>query len=213
MSRSRRRSSCGGTQEIAFLTGVLTGPRPLPCPPTARGFDRLVYALSAILYHEIGLVVSGAALIFVTWDKPNQVGAMTFLVLWLLRLSAKLNLFLGVPVLNDEVLPDKIAFIRSYFRRGPMNGFLPISMFLSVLFAWNLVEAALHPAGNSAAETADTLVAALLGLAILEHVFMLVPLPIGRLWEWSTRGTSAARRDGPRRDPKSELDRVVPTAP
>ena len=112
-----------GTQETAFLTGVVTGPRPLPCPPGASGAARLRPAIGAILYHEIALLASGAAVLAVTWGAANQVGALTFLVLWTMRLSAKLNLFLGVPVLNDEAMPRQIEHLRSYFLRGPVNAF------------------------------------------------------------------------------------------
>ena len=110
-----------GTQEVAFLTGFLTGPRPLPCPPGATGLDRLGAALGAILYHELALLATSGAVVAVTWQSANPFGALTFLVLWIMRVSAKLNLFLGVPVLNDEAMPQKIAYLRTYFRRGPVN--------------------------------------------------------------------------------------------
>src|ERR1700733_4446922 len=41
-----------GAQEIAFLAGWVTGPRPQPCPASAKGWKRLALALQAILYHE-----------------------------------------------------------------------------------------------------------------------------------------------------------------
>ena len=182
-----------GTQEMAFLTGFLTGPRPLPCPAEATGAARVGYAVMAILYHELALIVSGLAVLAVTWQGVNPFGGVTFLVLYLMRVSAKLNLFLGVPVLNDEVMPAEIAHLRTYFSRGPVNPFFPIAMMLAVLFTVGLVDSALDPATSTAFMVGWTLVSALMGLAILEHLFMLVPLPIERLWRWSTR----ARGDQP----------------
>ena len=48
-----------GAQEIAFLAGWLTGPRPRPCPVGVTGWKRLSYALQAILYHEFALLACG----------------------------------------------------------------------------------------------------------------------------------------------------------
>ena len=202
-----------GTQEIAFLTGTLTGPRALPCPTGARGVVRLRHALGAILYHEIALILSGVAVIAVTWHAPNQVGTLTFLVLWVMRVSAKLNLFLGVPVLNDEFLPQPIQCMRSYFRRAPVNALFPVAIVLAVLGLGALVAAATDPDGTSAQAVGYTLVAALMGLAILEHVFMLVPLPIDRLWRWSTGRAAPQRRTSVERPRDGEIERVAATLP
>ena len=49
-----------GAQEIAFLAGWLTGPRPEPCPAGVKGRKRLLLALQAILYHEFALLACGA---------------------------------------------------------------------------------------------------------------------------------------------------------
>src|ERR1700760_1864308 len=91
--------------EITFLTGHVTGPRKSACPVGASGWRRVGLAISAILYHELALVAFGVGIIALTWQGANQVGAATFLILWIMRLSAKLNLFLGVPFLNDDLLP------------------------------------------------------------------------------------------------------------
>ena len=175
-----------GTQEVAFLTGFLTGPRPMPCPPCARKFDRFRHAVGAILYHEIALLVTGAAVLAVTWGGSNPFGALTFAVLWVMRISAKLNLFLGVPVLNDEVLPGPVIHLRTYFRRGPVNPFFPVAFVCALVLAAAFAALALNPDADQATGAGYALVAAMLALAILEHAFMLIPLPINRLWRWST---------------------------
>ncbi len=180
-----------GTQEVAFLTGFLTGPRPLPCPPGATGLDRLGAALGAILYHELALLATSGAVVAVTWQSANPFGALTFLVLWIMRVSAKLNLFLGVPVLNDEVMPERIAYLRSYFRRGPVNPGFPLSVLVAVLMVAGFVDAAADPEATRAATIGYSLLVGLTVLALAEHVFLLVPLPIAQLWKWSTRGDLA----------------------
>ena len=175
-----------GTQEVAFLTGFLTGPRPMPCPPGARRFERFRHALAAILYHELALLVTGAAVLAVTWGGANPFGALTFAVLWVMRISAKLNLFLGVPVLNDEVLPAPVLHLRTYFRRGPVNAFFPVALVCSLGIAAALATFALDAGADQPTAVGYALVAAMMALAILEHAFMVIPLPIARLWRWST---------------------------
>ena len=206
-----------GTQEIAFLAGALTGPRPLPCPPDATGLARVRYAVASILYHEIALAASGVAVAVVSFGGANQVGTLTFAVLWTMRVSAKLNLFLGVPVLNDGFMPAPIAYARSYFRRGPVNPFFPAVVLLSALATCALVGAAAEAEAGSAGRVGDILVASLLGLAVIEHLFMVVSLPIDRLWAWSTRGTARLAKVGSfgavdRRGAElRRVERVVPT--
>lgn len=212
-----------GTQELAFLTGFLTGPRPRACPPGVFGLRRAAYAIGAILYHELALIASGAAVAAVTYGGVNQIGLYTFLILWVMRVSAKLNLFLGMPVLNDEVMPDHLVFIRSYFTRGAVNGLFPIAMGLAILTTIVLVARAFGEQAGPTIQAGSLLLAALLALAILEHGFMMVRLPVDALWRWSTRGgvqsAPAADNGSPdihRRDQRRELgdiERVLPTVP
>lgn len=197
-----------GTQEIAFLSGALTGPRPLPCPPGATGLDRLGAAVAAILWHELGLIVSSAAVVAVTWQEENQVGALTFLVLWIMRVFAKLNLFMGVPVLNDEVMPAPIAHLRSYFRRGPVSWLFPLCVLVAVLITARFAEMAADPRASRATVVGAGLLVGLTGLALAEHVFMLVPLPIDRLWRWSTGGAAVAPPPG-----RDKVARASPRIP
>lgn len=202
-----------GTLETAFLTGVITGPRPLPCPPGARGLRRFGFAVRAIIYHELSLVATGLVVLVLTWGEANQVAALTFLVLWVMRLSAKLNLYLGVPVLNDEAMPQPIAHLRSYFSRGPASGFFPVALISAVIAACFLIAWAFDEAAGEATEVGYALVAALLVLAILEHLFMIVPLPIDRLWRWSTRAPRQPSRAAKllRSERRRDLERVAST--
>ncbi len=176
-----------GTQEVAFLTGAVTGPRPLACPVGASGFRRFRFAVAAILWHELALAGTGLGVLAATWGQPNQVGALAYAVLWAMRVSSKLNLFFGVPNLNDSVMPAPIAHLRSYFRRAPVNGFFPVAVLLAVAAVGGMVLMAVDPAAVAANTAGYALVASLLGLAILEHLFMLVTLPFDKLWRWSTR--------------------------
>jgi putative photosynthetic complex assembly protein 2 len=176
-----------GAQEIAFLAGWLTGPRPQPCPAGAIGPKRFSLALQAILYHEFALLACGAAIVALTWSSPNQVGLWTFAALWVLRQSAKINLFLGVPVTNDELMPDAVRFLKTFFARRPVSAFFPLSVTLAtavlVIMIQRIVEVAVTPFEI----VGLTLVSTLFALGVVEHWFMLLPLPAITLWGWGMR--------------------------
>ncbi len=165
-----------GAQEIAFLAGWLTGPRPLPCPVGVTGWRRLSYALQAILYHEFALLACGAAVVALTWNGANQIGLWTFAALWVLRQSAKINLFLGVPVTNDELMPDAVRFLKSFFARKPVSAFFPASVTLATAVLVILVQRIVEVAVTPFDVVGLTLVSTLFALGVVEHWFMLLPL-------------------------------------
>ena len=173
-----------GWHELTFLTGWLTGPRQMPCT-AASGWPRFTQAVAAILWHELGILAGGLAIAAITWNAANQVGIWTFAVLWVMRTSAKLNLFFGVRNLSEEFLPAHLAYMGSYFRRRPMNAFLPISIILS---SGALVMIGLR-AMNIDAIPADRvglmLVGSMLAMAILEHFLLVLPLSSTAMWRWA----------------------------
>jgi putative photosynthetic complex assembly protein 2 len=176
-----------GAQEIAFLSGWLTGPRPEPCPADVTGFIRFSHAVQAILYHELSLLICGAMVVALTWNAENQVGLWTYAALYVLRQSAKINLFLGVPVTNAELMPEAVQFLRSYFARKPVSAFFPLSVTLAtavlVIMIQRIVEVAITPSDG----VGLTLVSTLFALGVVEHWFMLLPLPAVTLWSWGVR--------------------------
>jgi putative photosynthetic complex assembly protein 2 len=176
-----------GAQEFGFLTGLVTGPRSQPCPEGCTGWRRAGLAAEAILYHEIALILSGAAAVCVTWGADNQFGAWTFLILWVMRVSAKLNLFFGVPVLNHEFLPERLEYLTSFFTRKPISLLFPVAVTAATVVTTLLVSMAV--AGNASAfcSTGYMLLASLMALGVLEHWFMVLPLPIAALWSWGMR--------------------------
>jgi putative photosynthetic complex assembly protein 2 len=176
-----------GAQEIAFLSGWLTGPRAEPCPPGAKGFARLSFALQAIIYHEICLLACGAVVVLVTQGAENEVGRWTYLALWVLRQSAKINLFLGVPVTNDELMPDAVQFLKTYFARKPVSAFFPISVTLATVVLMAMIQRIVEVADTPSEIVGLTLVSTLFALGVVEHWFMLLPLPAITLWSWGIR--------------------------
>ena len=106
-----------GWQEVFFLTGAITGPRRHACAADCSGWRHFRHGVQAILHHELSLLVAGAVLVAIGWNAPNPVGMWTYLVLWGMRQSAKLNLFLGVRNLGVEFLPQHLRYLQSFFRR------------------------------------------------------------------------------------------------
>lgn len=176
-----------GWQEIAFLLGWVTGPRKDPCPAGSTEAQRFGFAVQTILYHEFALVVLGAMVFVVSWGAPNDVGAWTFIILWVMRLSAKLNLFLGVRNWSEELLPDHLRYLQSYFRRRPMNLLFPVAVTAATAAAAFVWADAFAAAATPFEATALTFSGALLTLAILEHWFLVLPLPANALWTWGLR--------------------------
>jgi putative photosynthetic complex assembly protein 2 len=182
--------TCGvlawGWQEMGFLMGFLTGPRKQPCASGCNGWRHFGHGIQALLYHELAIVGMALAIVAITWGGPNQVGTWTFLLLWAMRQSAKLNLFLGVRNLSEEFLPDHLKYLAQYFRKAPMNLLFPVSVTVSTVIAGVLVDRAAASAG-AFESVGCTLLATLLVLAILEHWLLVLPLSTTALWSWGLR--------------------------
>ena len=172
-----------GWIEMSFLMGFITGPRTAPCPVGAQGWHRFGLAMQTLIYHELTIAGAAAALVALTWNAPNQTGTLAFLILAAMRISAKLNIFLGVPNLTDEFLPARLAYLKSYFRKCETNLLFPFCITASTLVAIVLAQKALVSEGEAAGGFA--LLFALTALAILEHIFMILPIHDAVLWRWA----------------------------
>lgn len=185
-----------GWMELSFLTGALTGPRRTACAAGCRGHRHVGHAIAAILYHEFAIIAGAVAIAALTWGAPNQVAIATFMVLWVMRTSAKLNLFLGVRNLGEAFLPDHLLYLESFLRRRRMNPLFPVSVVAGTLVTVLIAQRAAASDATPFQVAGSTLVAALLGLAVAEHWFMMLPLPTEALWSWGfrSRAETTARR-------------------
>jgi putative photosynthetic complex assembly protein 2 len=180
-----------GWQEMSFFMGFITGPVREDCPPDCTGWPRFVRAVKVCLYHELASLASALAVVAATAGGANQVGTWTFMVLWWMRLSSKFNVFLGVRNLSEEFIPEHLAFIRSFLRQRPMNLLFPFSVTIATVIAVILVQHA--AAADAFNATGLTFIAVLLVLAIIEHWFLVLPLPAAALWNWSLRARQERR--------------------
>lgn len=172
-----------GWVELAFLSGIISGPNrvssPAGLPPRAR-FSR---AFLAVAWHEAALVAVMSVLIVVQHGADNQIASATFALLLGARTLAKINLFLGVPRINLQFIPRPIAHLKSHFRLSPATVFLPVSIGILTLTVGILGLQAVR-AALPETTLAYTVMTSLAALALLEHLFMVLPLPDAKLWAW-----------------------------
>jgi len=180
-----------GWQEISFYMGFVTGPRRAPCAEGCRGWRHFVHAVETSLYHELAIIAAAAAVITLTWGEPNQVGTWTFMILWWMHQSAKLNVFLGVRNLNEEFLPEHLNFLKSFLTKRPMNLLFPFSITISTVIATLLIAAVVAPATTPFDHLAYLFLGTMMTLAILEHWFLVLPLPAAKLWSWGLASRAA----------------------
>jgi putative photosynthetic complex assembly protein 2 len=174
-----------GWIEMSFLLGFVTGPRKEPCPPHVTGWARFLLATQVLLYHELAIIGAAIAIVALTWGEPNQTGTLTFLILMGMRISAKLNIFLGVPNLTDEFMPAHLAYLKTYFRKKSFNALFPVSVAVSIIVAVVLGQSALNAQPDSSQAVGASLLLTLVVLALLEHLFMILPLRDAALWRWA----------------------------
>jgi putative photosynthetic complex assembly protein 2 len=187
-----------GWIELAFLTGIITGPNTAELPPNTPPLERFIRAWGTVAYHEILLTAALVAMIWVSQDAENIFGLWTYAVLYFARISAKLNLFLGVPKINTEFLPKPLAHLPSHFRHARVNWLFPISV-TALTFATACWLERLYSASSQAEVAGFTLLTAITALALLEHWLMVIPLPDEKLWRWmlpapvptKTKGTTS----------------------
>jgi putative photosynthetic complex assembly protein 2 len=180
---------------MAFLCGVITGPNRCETPPGVPEWERFVRAWGAIAHHELllfgTLIAMGAAAL----GAANPFAFYTFALLFGARVSAKLNLFYGVPRINVEFLPDAIGHLPTHFRVRRFTAMFPISILGLGWAVWACLSA-LGGTDTPHEALGWALVGAIAVLALLEHILMVVPLPDATLWRWmlpEPRGGTAAK--------------------
>ncbi|WP_317057458.1 putative photosynthetic complex assembly protein PuhE [Roseovarius rhodophyticola] len=172
-----------GWVELSFLSGAITGPNLRDCPDDLPEWERFARAWGTIAYHELLLTVIFAGLWLYAAGAENSVGLWTFTILYFARISAKLNLYFGVPKINTEFLPEALGHLASHFRIQRLNWVFPVSI-TALTFAIACWLERLYAATTPAEITGFALLSAITVLALLEHWLMVLPLPDAKLWRW-----------------------------
>ena len=195
--------ACGltawGWQITTFYMGAITGPRRTACEPDCKGFTKFVEAVRTCIHHELAIVAMAVVMVAICWKQQNQFGLWTFIVLWWMHTSAKLNVFFGVPNLSEELVPHHMRYLVSFMAKRPMNLFFPLSVTASTICAVHLTGKAMAASATAFETTGYTMLATLMVLAILEHWFLVTPLDTNALWKWGvkpqTDAATAAREE------------------
>ncbi|MBI1402621.1 MAG: DUF3623 family protein [Porphyrobacter sp.] len=185
-----------GWHELSFLTGAAAGPRRGPSDPELVGMARFRQAAATVMHHEVALALTALLLISLSWTVPNQIGATVFVLMFAMRLTSKINLFVGVPNSTSEMLPEHLAYLKTYFGPNRMTLLLAASIAgIAAAMAWFASLALAAPVG-SAEMVGASLLTTLALLGVLEHLFLALPFRDGMLWGWALprRKAAAARR-------------------
>lgn len=183
-----------GWHELSFLTGASAGPRRGPADPALTGLARFRQAAATVMHHEVALAVTALLLISLSWNAPNQIGATVFVLMFAMRLISKINLFVGVPNSTSEMLPDQLAYLKTYFGPSRLTVLLGASLIgIAGATAWFAGLALAAPVG-SAEMVGASLLTTLALLGVLEHLFLALPFRDGMLWGWAYPQRKAAVR-------------------
>ena len=164
-----------GWMEMSLYMGYVTGPRKQHCEHACNGAKHFGHAVAVNLWHELAIIAGAATL----WFIGNDMALWTYVMLWLMHLSARLNVFLGVRNVSAEFVPEHMAILRSFLRKRNMNSLFPLSCIaLVALTVWL--------AFNSGSQSLPyTIYTTLAVIGLLEHVLLMLPLPVEKLWHWS----------------------------
>ncbi|GGB33774.1 hypothetical protein GCM10011316_02340 [Roseibium aquae] len=172
--------------ETAFLLGLVTGPRRVGLHQEPREKTRFRAAFKAVRDHEIGLALT--ALVLFAWlhDAGNTAGLWTYLLLWGMRLSTKMIIFLGAPHAFNELLPHRLSYLESYFRTDRLSPLFWVSLVACICILTGFsVGAGLANYPHDAVKWG--LLAAFAALALIEHAFLVLPVRDSLLWTWALR--------------------------
>ena len=173
-----------GWLELAFLAGVITGPNTLPCPPGTRGWKHFLMAWGTVAHHELALLATLIGVVVATDGNPDQTGLWTFLILFFARISAKLNVYFGVPYFTHDLMPPHVAHMKTYFADRRMNLLFPVSITALTFAMACWIERAI---AQPDAAAGFVILATLTALALLEHWLMVLPVRESALWKWASK--------------------------
>lgn len=170
--------------ETTFLIGLLTGPRRIAMTEAPMETSRFRAAFLTVRDHELALAATVVVLVWFLAGSTNSTGLLVFLLLWVMRISTKLNIYLGARHAISDMLPDRLSYLKSYFRTDRTSGWFYLSLTGSaVLSAWLSVMAAMATSPHDTAKW--TLLACFAGLALVEHLFLVLPVRDSALWAWA----------------------------
>lgn len=177
--------------ETTFLTGMVTGRDKAECPPGLHGFARFRAAWRAICDHEIAILVTGILLWLTLGSGDNLFGLATFGLLWGMRISSKLLIFLGARHAISGLMPPGILHLKTYFNTGRTTPLFPMLLGIAVGVFAALVIGAVR-ANLDYSLVGHLLLASFMALAIFEHLILVLPVSDTALWRWAVPNAAPA---------------------
>ncbi|MEO0562086.1 MAG: alpha/beta fold hydrolase, partial [Chloroflexota bacterium] len=95
----------------------------------------------------------------------------------LMHFSAKLNVFLGVRNFRVEFLPRRMHYIDRLLTKRTSNAIFPVSILLATSVGLTLIYQGIAPGTSPAHTTGYLFVATMIGLGVIEHWMLVLPLP------------------------------------
>lgn len=169
----------------SYYLGFVTGPRdqaPTTATLSLRGRFRI--ALRASLHHELLAALTALLLVALVWDQPNAWAMWMYLALWLMHVSAKLNVFFGVRNFRIEALPREMHHLGALLGKRSVNALFPAAVLLETVVVVMLIHQGFMPATPPAQTAGLFIVATMMTLGIAEHWMLVLPLP-SALWAWT----------------------------
>lgn len=173
--------------EAMLLFGYISGPRRMECPPDLSAWERFKTSVQVILHHELGIALHAAVILVLSFGAANQVAAATYALLWGMRVSAKLLIFLGARNVSDAFLPAHLKYLSTYFNTARTTRFFPVFLIPTSCVAIALLTLGFMQVGGSYEAAVYLLLGTLALLAAFEHLALIVPLKEERLWSWALR--------------------------
>lgn len=206
--------TCGtvlwGWHMASYYLGFVTG-LPVQSPPggehefmpkrSGKLAHRFLRALHASLYHELLVIGFALMMVMLTWSQTNQWGLWSFLTLWAMHVSAKLNVFFGVRNFRIEFLPTHLHSLGALLSKKPVNLLFPFSVGTASTVVFCLFTRALAPETAPTQVAGLVLVGTMIALGVFEHWLLVIPLP-ATIWGWGIRPlpqSSMPDLDAPRR--------------
>lgn len=170
--------------ELAFLSGKLTGPVKTACPAGLHGWPRFVHAWRAVRDHEIALLLTILGLVALLYDGSNLLGLGAVVVLWVMRISSKMVLFLGAPCADTTLLPRNVSYLASYFETRRTTPLFPLFVAVIAMLLcygiWMTITSV-----TTFQSLSYAILSTIILLALIEHFFLVLPVREHRLWQWA----------------------------
>jgi putative photosynthetic complex assembly protein 2 len=83
------------------------------------------------------------------------------------------------------MLPEHLAYLKTYFGRNRLTVLLPLSVLGIAVATWWFAQKALAAPVGSAEMVGASLLTTLALLGVLEHFFLALPFRDGMLWGWA----------------------------